>query len=92
MLVPKEFWSSIRRRAAECIESLITVAQSAKSEIPDLDTRGAGVEDIFCLQVSMDDVVFMLLEKKQKKASNNFILSTRDAVTSSNSIEKKVLR
>lgn len=92
MLVPKEFWSSIRRRATECIESLITVAQSAKSEIPDLDTRGAGVEDIFCLQVSMDDVVFMLLEKKQKKASNNFILSTRDAVTSSNSIEKKVLR
>lgn len=66
MLVPKELGRGIRRRATKSVECLTAAAQRAKAKVPHFDTRAAGVEDIFCLQVPVDDVVFMLWENKEK--------------------------
>lgn len=66
VLVPKELRRGVRRRAAERVEGLVAAAQRAKAKVPDLDTGAASVEDIFGLQVAVDDVVFVLCECKEK--------------------------
>lgn len=60
ILIPKELWCSVRWRATERVERLIAAALRAKSEVPHFDAGVTGVENIFCLQVTVNDVVFML--------------------------------
>lgn len=69
MLVPKELGCCVRWRAAERVEHLRTVAQCAEAKVPHLHTRAAGVEDIFRLQVAVDDVVFMLWYTKRNSVT-----------------------
>lgn len=48
------------------------MAQSAEAEVPHLHTKAAGVKDIFCLQVAVDDVVFMLWSQGETLCRSHF--------------------
>lgn len=69
-LVPKEFRGRVGRRAAEGGENVGGFAFSAETKVAHLDAVCGGVEDIFSLQVPMDDVVVMLKIKKKKNAGS----------------------
>ena len=60
MLVFEQFRGRVRRRATESIESFVTASDCTKSKVPDLDPVDASVENVFCFEVSMDDVVLVL--------------------------------
>lgn len=66
-LVPKEFRGRVGRRAAEGGENVGGFAFSAETKVAHLDAVCGGVEDIFSLQVPVDDVVVMLKIKDKKK-------------------------
>lgn len=59
-LVPKEFRGGVRRRAAEGGEDVGGLAFSTEAKVTHFDAVCGGVEDIFSLQVPVDDVVVML--------------------------------
>lgn len=62
-LVPKEFRGGVRRRAAEGGEDVGGFAFSTEAKVTHFDAVCGGVEDIFSLQVPVDDVVVMLKVK-----------------------------
>lgn len=64
----KQFRSSVWGRATEIGEELIRAALCTEAEISDLDAVAGGVEDVFRLKVSVDDVVFMLKNTKWGKS------------------------
>lgn len=62
-LVPEEFGGGVGRRAAEGGEDVGGFAFSTETEVAHLDAVCGGVEDVFSLQVPVDDVVVMLKVK-----------------------------
>lgn len=69
----KKFRGSIRWGATEVGEELIRAALCAEAKVADLDTVTGRVEDVLRLNVSVDDVTFMLKNKnKGGKRSQEF--------------------
>lgn len=61
---PKQFRSSIRWWATKIGEELIGAALCAEAKISNLDAVAGGVKNIFCLKVSVDDVLVVLKDQK----------------------------
>lgn len=60
-VVVEQFGGGVRRRSAECPESLAAVTDlDAESEVSDFDSVGAREEYVFGFQVSVDYVVPVL--------------------------------
>lgn len=66
MLIFEEFGGSVWGRPAERVKMFVRLAVGAETEVANFDKSRCCVKDVFCLKVTVYDVVGMLGKKKRK--------------------------
>lgn len=66
-LVSKELWGGVGWRTTERCQVVAGFAFSTETKVTHFNAVGGGVEDVFSLQVAVDDVVVVLKGVKRKK-------------------------
>ena len=59
-VVAEELRGGVRRRTAERVQRFAHRARSAKSKVADLDEASAGEQDVLCLEIAVDYLIFVL--------------------------------
>ncbi len=84
-LVPEELRSSIRGRTAEGVEGLVAAADGAEAKVSHFNAGATGVKNVLCFQVSVNDVIVVLQNKKDK-----LLLTTKYTDILNNTVDKLI--
>lgn len=83
VFVSEELRGSIRGRTAEGVEGLVATADGAEAKVSHFNTGATRVKNILCFQVSVNDVIVMLQNDKEK-----LLLTTKYIDILNNNVDK----